>query len=194
MLISDVRAFHEKMNLFPFDKGESDRVEIDDKRMRLIDEEGAELKEAIEEGDKAHILQEAIDVIYVAVGACHEAGIKPEQLRMGWDLVHQANMLKTPPESAGEKPSKPEGWKKPDMNLAMKVCDPFHTELVTYTAGHPGTPAATFNIEANIFCRPGKFTREGMESLLTALHQKHRGQVVTIMNVISFHELPDDDD
>ena len=58
---------------------------------KLIEEEAAELSDAIGELDKAHILKEAVDLIYVVIGMC---------VRYGWALdeafnrVHENNMLK----------------------------------------------------------------------------------------------------
>jgi len=57
----------------------------------LIKEETNELLEALDEGDKAHILKEACDVIYVVVRMCIVHGLK---FGVAFNRVHANNMLK----------------------------------------------------------------------------------------------------
>lgn len=86
-------------------------------RRRMIAEEAIELAEEIG-GDRVKVAHEAIDLIYVALGALVEAGISPEEAAAAWAEVHRANMNKTV-EPGQWKALKPEGWRPPDVLAAM---------------------------------------------------------------------------
>jgi phosphoribosyl-ATP pyrophosphohydrolase len=62
-------------------------------RRRLLDDEVAELHEAVESGDPAAIGHEAADVIYAAAGTAVAAGVPIDQILAA---VHAANMTKDP--------------------------------------------------------------------------------------------------
>lgn len=86
-------------------------------RRRMIAEEAEELAAEIG-GDRVKVAHEAIDLIYVALGALVEAGISPEEAAAAWAEVHRANMDKTV-EPGQWKACKPEGWRPPDVRAAM---------------------------------------------------------------------------
>lgn len=106
----DVAAFVQK---FPPRPAEA----VEYARRRMILEEAQELHSEIG-GDRAKVAHEAIDLIYVALGALVEAGISPEEAAAVWAEVHRANMDKAI--SPGEwKAAKPEGWRPPDIRAAL---------------------------------------------------------------------------
>lgn len=107
---ADVLSFHRKFN-FPA----PDSVELPDQptlgfRCRLVREEVEELIQAIVDQDLPAIAQEAMDLLYVTLGALVECGLDVDDF---WPVVHSANMRKEP--NPGGKPTKPEGWIKPDF-------------------------------------------------------------------------------
>jgi hypothetical protein len=63
-------------------------------RLRLIDEELTEMKEAYEEGDFAGFLDAAVDLVYVTAGVPLCAGLT--QFDEAFAAVHAANMAKAP--------------------------------------------------------------------------------------------------
>lgn len=62
-------------------------------RVRLMDEELAEFKEALENKDIVESIKEGVDLLYVIFGTFQEAGIL-EEVEYAWDLVHANNMTK----------------------------------------------------------------------------------------------------
>lgn len=106
----DVEAFNAK---FPPRPAE----DVAAGRRRLIAEEAEELAAEVG-GDRVKVAHEAIDLIYVALGALVEAGISPEEAAAAWAEVHRANMNKTV-EPGQWKARKPAGWRPPDVRAAM---------------------------------------------------------------------------
>lgn len=88
-------------------------------RRTLHVEEHAELLEAIESGDPAQIARELADVVYVAFGTAHAAGI---DLDAALAEVHRANMSKTRKalRRGDGKVVKPPGFEPPDMTNAVR--------------------------------------------------------------------------
>jgi predicted HAD superfamily Cof-like phosphohydrolase len=80
-----------------------------DFRIKLIREECDELCAAIESRDLSHVIQEAVDLIYVVLGTLVVCGVR---LAPFWATVQSSNMAKVP-NPAGGKPLKPEGWVRP---------------------------------------------------------------------------------
>ena len=114
---ADVAAFHNKFGHAapstptPIDP---DTLEF---RKKLIREEAGELCEALDTGNKVKICREAVDLIYVAVGALVNAGLPFEEV---WEAVQDANMEKVSPPAGsprGTKPTKPPGWVSPDARI-----------------------------------------------------------------------------
>ena len=106
----DVEAFNAKFPPRP-------AVAVEYARRRMIAEEAEELAAEVG-GDRVKVAHEAIDLIYVALGALVEAGISPEEAAAAWAEVHRANMAKVV-EPGQWKARKPEGWRPPDVRDAM---------------------------------------------------------------------------
>jgi len=116
---ADVRAFHLRMG-FPAPTAPQLTLPSGTAlRVSIVREEARELCEALLSGDLARIAQEAVDVVYVAVGALVEHGLPMEAV---WDAVHAANMQKAPdPRGSEFKAIKPEGWRKPDVAAIIEA-------------------------------------------------------------------------
>lgn len=93
-----------------------------DFRIRLIDEEFTELKDACADGDIVEVADALCDIMYVVAGACHHFGI---QLHRVWAEVQASNMAKIDPvtgkvrKRADGKVLKPEGWQPPNVRRAL---------------------------------------------------------------------------
>lgn len=74
-----------------------DRIKL---REDLILEELKEIREALESGDRAKILQEISDLHYVVIGYYLTLGISPELARAAFNEVHVANMSKLMPDGS----------------------------------------------------------------------------------------------
>ena len=86
--------------------------------LKLIDEEVAELKLAVERGDTVEQLDALLDIIVVTVGAIHSAGHDGEG---GWKEVMSTNFAKIDKETGkvrkreDGKVLKPVGWVPPNL-------------------------------------------------------------------------------
>ena len=91
-------------------------------RRTLHDEEHAELVEALDGGNLAEIARELADVVYVAFGTAHAAGIN---LDAALAEVHRANMHKAVAGIRRDdgKVIKPPDFRAPDMSLAVSTQD-----------------------------------------------------------------------
>jgi predicted HAD superfamily Cof-like phosphohydrolase len=84
----------------------------------LIDEEVAELVEAVAANDKVEQLDALVDILVVTVGAIRAAGWDGEA---AWKEVMDTNFAKIDPETGkvrkreDGKVLKPEGWKAPEL-------------------------------------------------------------------------------
>jgi predicted HAD superfamily Cof-like phosphohydrolase len=87
-------------------------------RLKFLEEELSETKQAVANKDPQEIVDGLIDLCVVAIGTLDAFGVDPQ---IAWDQVHKANMAK----SLGVKESrpnplglpdliKPEGWTGPD--------------------------------------------------------------------------------
>lgn len=115
-LIKMVEQFHRLMKFYPFNQKSVDfGREVSGKRIKLIEEETAELCEAIEDGDLVQILAESVDVVYVVLGGLFEIGITWEQFQQAFQLIHEANCQKSPPGDQMTKAGKPKTWKKANL-------------------------------------------------------------------------------
>ena len=109
----DVRAFHKLFDLGYDTRPGFPEIEIEERRLRLLQEEYGELFEAVRHKGLSDIAGEAVDLIYVTVGLLLEYGI---DIRPIWDAVHKANMAKAGGERRADgKILKPEGWKPADL-------------------------------------------------------------------------------
>lgn len=123
-LFEDVGDFHHKFGQ-PFtrlDKPcELPTPEIVEYRLKFIDEEVTELKEALDVRDLPKALDALVDLVYVALGTAHYFGAP---FREAWEEVHAANMRKVrasdidPDHKRGpcEPMRKPPGWVPPDLD------------------------------------------------------------------------------
>lgn len=87
-----VEDFHHKFNFsiaIPF----GDDPDILNKRMVILEEEMREFREAVAEGDQAHILKEMCDVLYATLGFAVCYGLPVHE---GFARVHASNMSKSP--------------------------------------------------------------------------------------------------
>lgn len=95
-------------------------------RLRFLKEELQETENAYVDGDLAKFFDGLIDLVYVALGTAHIAGL-PWQA--GWDAVQKANMAKRRVELDEDSPRghhtdvvKPKGWTPPDIEqLVMRA-------------------------------------------------------------------------
>ena len=91
--------------------------------VKLINEEVAELKEAIAAGDRIEILDALEDIMVVTTGAIHSAGFDGEG---GWKEVMSTNFAKIDRETGkvrkreDGKVLKPVGWVPPDLAPYVK--------------------------------------------------------------------------
>ena len=83
---TDVSQWHEAMGL--------DCSGNPELGMRLIDEEATELDEAVKSGDRAEILKESLDLIWVILGNLLRHRIAPWQIAAGWDELCNSNHSK----------------------------------------------------------------------------------------------------
>jgi len=86
--------------------------------LNLIEEEHAELKEAVEANDLTEQLDALIDILVVTIGAIHSAGFDAEG---AWKEVMRTNFAKIDPATGkvrkreDGKVLKPLGWTAPDL-------------------------------------------------------------------------------
>lgn len=91
-----------------------------DLRYALTEEEGNELLDALEVGDRAQIARELADVVYVAYGT---ALVYDIDLDAALEEIHRAAMSKVQANvrRADGKVLKPDGFVAPDMTAAIAV-------------------------------------------------------------------------
>jgi predicted HAD superfamily Cof-like phosphohydrolase len=125
-MIKYVQQFHER---FELPTGEHDvlmdNVEMQDFRLKFLQEELDELREALERGNRVGAFDALLDLVYVAHGTALMMGVSPEQWHAGMTVVQQCNMSKVRVKSADESKrgsafdvKKPEGWQGPEPTLA----------------------------------------------------------------------------
>lgn len=91
-------------------------------RIALIGEETGELLDAHANKDLPDFADAIGDLAYVVIGTAVASGI---DLRPVWDAIHAANMVKTGGSTREDgKIMKPDGWKPPDIEGALKKGDP----------------------------------------------------------------------
>lgn len=83
-------------------------------RKRRLNEEFAELMEALDSRDPVKILHESIDVIFVVLGTLLHLGFKSKNIGRAWYKIVKANQAKQK-DPNGEKWIKPEGWQPADL-------------------------------------------------------------------------------
>lgn len=80
-------------------------------RVRLIEEEAVEFRDAVERGDWHEMIDALVDLLYVTYGAAVEMGVDLEPF---FEEVHRANLRKIPAADGG-KSTKPADWSPPDI-------------------------------------------------------------------------------
>lgn len=98
-----------------------DKESITELYHSLVREEFKELEEAIASKNDAHILNEALDLIWVIIGFCNVKGFRTDA---AWKVLTKANMskLQHDPETRellrhpNGKIKKPSNWKAPDYS------------------------------------------------------------------------------
>lgn len=125
---SDVQAFHERFDLDHTGNGVGFRGTLDDImefRIKFLEEELQEFKDAYALGDEAGMFDALLDLVYVAHGTAHFKGFPWQE---GWDEVQAANMTKV----RAQRPSqskrgstfdvvKPKGFKPPDIEGVLRT-------------------------------------------------------------------------
>ena len=118
-LVENVKDFHRQ---FGHEIGAGMSHDLIRFRSLLVHEEWQELNHAMDTRISEDMAGEAADLVYVVVGLCIAVGIDFER---AWNEVHRANMEKIPlRDDTGrlrprKKPTKPEGWRPPDLTLAV---------------------------------------------------------------------------
>ena len=95
-------------------------------RMRFLDEDLRETKEAIKYRHADDIVDGLIDLCVVAIGTLDILGVNAER---AWNRVHRANMAKEP----GQKDSRPNDLGLPDMIKPDDWVSPDHKDNVGNT-------------------------------------------------------------
>lgn len=124
-MINNVYEFHNK---FELPLGESDELMNDQKaqefRVKFLEEELAELKEALSENDRVKAFDALLDLAYVAYGTALFMGVDSNQWAAGMRAVHNCNMAKVRVKNSEDSKrgssfdvKKPEGWTGPESQL-----------------------------------------------------------------------------
>jgi len=119
----DVGEFHQKFGLHQTNDTTPHPMavpkELFDFRVKFMEEELKEFKDAAAEGDHAGMFDALMDLTYVACGFAHLMGYPWQE---GWDLVQTANMSKVRAQRSEESERggiwdvvKPEGFQPPDI-------------------------------------------------------------------------------
>ncbi len=107
-----VREFHVACGLPAPDRPTLDAFP-GDLRISLIEEEAAELAEAVHEGDMVGMIDALCDLLYVTYGAAVSMGV---DLEPHFAEVHRSNMAKRGgPVRTDGKQLKPDGWQPPQL-------------------------------------------------------------------------------
>jgi predicted HAD superfamily Cof-like phosphohydrolase len=87
-------------------------------RVQLLEEEVAELAEALQAGDLIETIDALCDILYVTYGAAVEAGVDLEPF---FAEVHRSNMAKRGAKLREDgKLLKPDGWTPPDLRRVFR--------------------------------------------------------------------------
>ncbi len=90
-------------------------------RLKLIEEEWNEIKEAVENDQIDGLIDGCLDLIYVTAGFILAAGVPADDAQRLWEMIHKANMEKIGgPRDENGKILKPAGWKHPDILGELK--------------------------------------------------------------------------
>lgn len=112
-----VKDFHEKFGHPAPEKPWLIHAGRFDKRLDWIDEELAELVEAVADGDIVEIADALGDILYLTLGTAVEYGIDLEPI---FDEIHRSNMSKTPAPDGG-KVLKGKDYFKPNLTPIVEA-------------------------------------------------------------------------
>jgi predicted HAD superfamily Cof-like phosphohydrolase len=117
--MSDIKAFHEKFKLGYNGSPRELEQELGSFRIKFMQEELDEYREAYVRGDLEKQFDALIDLVYVALGTAYLQGLPFQQ---GWRRVHLANMAKVRAKKKEESKRgseydivKPPGWTAPQF-------------------------------------------------------------------------------
>lgn len=111
---NDINDMHKKFGVHDWVKGELDKGDWSrlrkfiDFRLRFLQEELDETKNAVENADAPEVVDGLIDLCVVAIGTLDAFGVDAQK---AWDEVHNANMAK----ERGIKESRPNPLGLPDL-------------------------------------------------------------------------------
>lgn len=135
----DVGEFHRKFDIPAFDPRKActfPSKEIVDYRVKFLEEELQELKDAIEANDLIEVMDALADIVYVACGTAHYFNAPFAQI---WAEIHRANMdrIKVTPENCPPEKKyrpdlviKPPGWKAPEIKALLDLHNSFARRMV----------------------------------------------------------------
>jgi predicted HAD superfamily Cof-like phosphohydrolase len=164
----DVGIFHQKFGLNnTIDSTPGPRTvnkELFDFRVKFMDEELKEFKDAAAIGDHAGMFDALMDLTYVAAGFAHLMGYPWQE---GWDLVQAANMSKVRAQRADQSERggtwdvvKPEGFQPPDIEALVKrygfkrtrICTVCRTPILDITECYTVNPTPSYQQYAHDAC------------------------------------------
>lgn len=131
-MFDDVGNFHRKFGL-PVTQATRKAAllseELFEYRRRFLEEELEEMASAHDAGDLTGFADALADLVWVALGTCHFAGIPFDEV---WPHVRYANMNKitAPPDAGAHKRDaanyretirKPAGWVSPEVGIARSL-------------------------------------------------------------------------
>lgn len=122
--IADIKAFQKAFECNVLSVPTMPVKEIQELRVKLLQEELDELKQANEDGDIIEVADALVDIMYVLLGTACEYGLVDKMEEM-WDLVHNNNMNKLWPDGTVHKRSdgkviKPEGFVKVELKTLFQ--------------------------------------------------------------------------
>ncbi len=131
--VADVIEFMQAMGQAVWNKPGRPSPEVGELRYELIEEESAELMNAIQDNNLAEIADGCADLIYVTIGTALAYGI---DLTPVWAAVHAANLTKaTGPVLPSGKRGKPPGFKHPNIEAILDsqplICMAYPEPIVT---------------------------------------------------------------
>ena len=123
-LIQDLSLFHNACNIQEWFKDLKDiPEETYQLRLRLLEEEFQEFKDAHKDRDKVEMADALADIIYLAVGTANVMNIPLDKV---WAEVQRSNMDKIDKTTGKVKRRedgkilKPEGWQGPQVSKVLK--------------------------------------------------------------------------
>jgi predicted HAD superfamily Cof-like phosphohydrolase len=122
--IADIKAFQRAFECNVLPAPTMPAKEIQELRVRLLQEELDELKQANEDGDIVEVGDALTDILYILLGTACEYGLIDKMEDM-WDLVHRNNMNKLWPDGKVHKREdgkviKPEGFEKVELKTLFQ--------------------------------------------------------------------------